>query len=99
MVYQDGVVRSISSSKRRGFITLSVHRNLSLHPIFSFYSLRQKLTDTVDHSGGAGIAYRARCAASLTPVVGQASRPWGQRASCPLIQLTKTRNLPLITHC
>ena len=45
-----------------------LYRKLSFHPsFFSFYTLRQKLTDTVDHCGGVRIAYRAGRAASLTP--------------------------------
>jgi hypothetical protein len=45
-----------------------VYRKLSFHPcFFSFYTLRQKPTDTVDHYGGVRIAYRACRAASLTP--------------------------------
>ena len=67
MVYQDGVVRLTSSSKTRGFIAMFLCRSLSFHPSFSFYTLRQNLTDTVDHYGGARIAYRARRAAFVTP--------------------------------
>jgi hypothetical protein len=48
-----------------------LYRKLSLHPVFPFYSLRQKLTDSVDHHGGARIAYHARRAASLTPENGR----------------------------
>jgi hypothetical protein len=68
MVYQEGVVKLTSSSKRRGFIAMFMYRKLSFHPVFfSFYRLRQKPTDAVDHYGGARIAYRARLAASITP--------------------------------